>query len=655
VTSQPLQLRTEGGGGDFAVPDVPLGDYQVQISPTCAVPLKVRSPAPLTMSQFSPPGAYTEPNDGPVHFTIRGTGFIVDRPEENRIYANGMDLTVATANLPGLVWGSAQNPNRVTCGPGQRKGDGKPAAFVESADVIHVCNVPARIGDLPNGGWLGDLKLRPRLLSIAVGQFGVAPTDPWPFRIYPFWAGMKVVVLIATGVALVLVGLVLWCVHRYRQTRTAPTTGQFGLWEMLFIDLETDTYSLSKFQFYLWTIAAVFAYSYLVISKVLVQGAAWPEIPNNLPGIIGIGVGTAVGAQVATNIRGPKGSGTERPSLGDFVMSGGVVAADRVQMLVWTVLGVGIFCVSVLKYSPGDLGALDTIPETLLIMGGLSAFGYLGGKLARKPGPVVDEIHIEPAESDEELAASAVPPPGTVDLTSAVTRAQNVVLPAPAAVQAKSAVDALTESKELVTAVKTVSQAAAALPQLAAKRQIAETGAKAAAEAMVKANTPETALAAETAQRAAAAIDDLEVAVRAAAGTFANRPVDAPQFERVITLRGRNLSPNGIFSIDGLALPFRMLRPNPLDPAATRVAEVLIPEIGDPSLAMSLRLTIDPGQLAAADRAAYDKWFKIGRSEAHVLKITNLDGQQDDLSFTVPPGAAQAAGKGGAAQQGAKP
>jgi hypothetical protein len=196
-----------------------------------------------------------------------------------------------------------------------------------------------------------------------------------------------------------------------------------------------------------------------------------------------------------------------------------------------------------------------------------------------------------------------------------------------------------------------VAQAGAALAALAAKRQIAETTATAAADAMLKVDTADNALAAETAQRAAVAIADLEMAVRGAPGTFANRPADAPTFTRVITLRGRNLSPAGIFSIDGFALPFRMLKPDPLDPAARRVPEVLIPESGNPEMAVSMRLTIDPGQLGDADRAVYDRWFSKGSATARVFKLTNPDGQQDDLSFSVPPAAAQAA-KGGTAPPG---
>ena len=179
--------------------------------------------------------------------------------------------------------------------------------------------------------------------------------------------------------------------------------------------------------------------------------------------------------------------------------------------------------------------------------------------------------------------------PGLWDLTAALSTAQNVVLTAPAAPTAKAGVDALTQAKTIVQGVKTVAQASTALPALAAQRQIAKTVAAAAAAAMVKVDTTENALAAETAQRAAGAIGDLESATRAAAGTFPNRSAGTPAFERVITLRGRNLSPNGIFSIDGRALPFRMLAPDPADPAAKRAPAVLIPESENPEMAVSRR------------------------------------------------------------------
>jgi hypothetical protein len=101
---------------------------------------------------------------------------------------------------------------------------------------------------------------------------------------------------------------------------------------MLFLDPETDTYSLSKLQFYLWTVASLFAYAYLVIGRIHVQFASWPDVPSTPPGIIAVSAGTAVGSQLITTFQGSKGAGAESPSIADLITSGGVVAADRLQM-----------------------------------------------------------------------------------------------------------------------------------------------------------------------------------------------------------------------------------------------------------------------------------------------------------------------------------
>src|SRR5262249_33930881 len=162
---------------------------------------------------------------------------------------------------------------------------------------------------------------------------------------------------------------------------------------------------------YWWTVAALFGYAYLVISKVLIQGEPWPDMPGTLPGIVAIGAGTSVGAQFVTNVRGPKGAGSEEPSLGDLVTSGGVAAPERVQMLVWTIFGVGAFCLAVLQHAPGTIRELDAVPSGMLYMMGLSSIGYLGGKLARKPGPIINEISITPAEGGDTIATAATRPP----------------------------------------------------------------------------------------------------------------------------------------------------------------------------------------------------------------------------------------------------
>jgi hypothetical protein len=178
---------------------------------------------------------------------------------------------------------------------------------------------------------------------------------------------------------------------------------QYGVLAAFFLDKETDTYSLSKFQFYLWTAVGIFGYIYLALVQSLIQGkAVFPEIPENLPGIILISAATTAIATGITSAKGPKGSGDVHPSLGDFITTGGVVVSERFQFFIWTMLGAVTFLFMTLSADPATLHDLPKIPESFLQIMGISSLGYLGGKLGRKPGPVIDQI-----EPNPKAAASA--------------------------------------------------------------------------------------------------------------------------------------------------------------------------------------------------------------------------------------------------------
>jgi len=106
------------------------------------------------------------------------------------------------------------------------------------------------------------------------------------------------------------------------------------------------------------------------------------------------------------SFRGPNGTGSVRPSFSDLICSGGVIAADRFQFLTWTVVGIALFLLVVVRSDPSTVSSLPNLPDGFLYMSGISAFGYLGGKLARKAGPVIDAAIIE--SSGEPPLAIAV-------------------------------------------------------------------------------------------------------------------------------------------------------------------------------------------------------------------------------------------------------
>lgn len=159
------------------------------------------------------------------------------------------------------------------------------------------------------------------------------------------------------------------------------------------IDPQTDTYSLSKLQFYAWTATALFGYCYLTLARTLAQGRLdILDVPENLPGILAISAGTTVASMGITLGRGSKGAGNVQPGFSDLLGTGGVVAPERVQFLLWTLVAIGAFLLCVFSSEPTRINDLPAIPSRLLLLSGVSAAGYLGGKLARTPGPIIDEI-----------------------------------------------------------------------------------------------------------------------------------------------------------------------------------------------------------------------------------------------------------------------
>jgi hypothetical protein len=436
--------------------------------------------------------------------------------------------------------------------------------------------------------------------------------------------------------------------------RRAGIGKEYGVWSILFLDTETNTYSLSKLQFYLWTDAAILTYSYLVIGRLFAQRLDFPDVPSSLPGIIAIGAGTAIGSQFVTNVHGPKGGGPENPGLGDFVTSGGVAAPDRVQMLLWTLVGVVGFCVATFRSDPWTISTLPQIGNGLMLLMGISSAGYLGGKLARKPGPVLVSITLSPSGPDN--VSTAAPSGPTADLSQPIAAARQIYTRANAA-QSQPTQDlsgnALSAAQNALAALKAgldAAQAARAdllntLTENATKADVASRILAAEFTALVAQGASSAKIeavrqAAELAQELAAAVQDLATGASQAIGGAQAGAVPATMTlpRRVIELRGRNLSSDATFEIGGADLPFRMLVPV----NGVQAPEIVSPEddAGATDMARGLRLTIDPNALGPSDRITYNSWFQAAGKDLK-FGISNPDGQVSEITVTLPPGTEQ--------------
>jgi hypothetical protein len=177
---------------------------------------------------------------------------------------------------------------------------------------------------------------------------------------------------------------------------------KFGEWSAIFLDRETNSYSLSKFQVVAWLAVAVYSYVYLFLCRTLIQwDFSFPSVSQNLPALFFVSAGTTVAAAGITKSIGSKGAGPVRPSMADFISTGGVVAGDRLQFFIWTIVGCLGYIFLVIRNDPSKFHELPNIPDTFLYLMGVSSAAYLGGKIVRKPGPVI-----------KNLSVARVTPPG---------------------------------------------------------------------------------------------------------------------------------------------------------------------------------------------------------------------------------------------------
>ncbi len=209
--------------------------------------------------------------------------------------------------------------------------------------------------------------------------------------------------LLAFFASIVFAVIVFWMVSTGIKRSKGDDSGTVLDW--FFLDKQTDSYSLSKFQLIAWTAVAIFGYVYVLLCRLLIQwNFEFPPIPNGWPTLLGISAGAAVAAVGVTNTRGSKGAGPLKPSFADFISSGGMVTSDRFQFFVWTLVGFLGFLLLILLADPATLKVLPEVPQGFLYLMGISAAGYLGGKVVRLPGPVINQVLVQsatPAGKDE--------------------------------------------------------------------------------------------------------------------------------------------------------------------------------------------------------------------------------------------------------------
>ena len=171
--------------------------------------------------------------------------------------------------------------------------------------------------------------------------------------------------------------------------------------------------STSKFQWFLWIIVILFAYTALWVLRAEQNNfAALSEIPVNLLTVLGFSTGTAAAAKgitsgyvqngrVAKAPPPPKvaagaapvvaAPAAAAPAPGDATAGNGGILQDdsgvpelaKIQMVGFTFIAIGVFLITVIhQIVTGNVTAgLPNIDSSLMVLMGISQGGYLGKKL----------------------------------------------------------------------------------------------------------------------------------------------------------------------------------------------------------------------------------------------------------------------------------
>ena len=386
--------EADGKSLAFRVPrDFPPGRYSVVIESTAEPKAKAPVPGELRVKPKGPPKITTvSPLTGyptehkQFDFTIVGENF-GQRAEDNDVIINGIPLGKNARD---------DGPCNAAESPTQKLD--KPCLAVVDSSQLRLFGVNAQ-------PYQGPIKIQVRAYE-AVSQ----PPSPATLSRIKAGAVLPAAVILFALVSAALLYLVWKGMGRYK------IGGEFySPFKMFFLDKDTNTYSLSKLQLLAWTAAAAFGYIYLMTANLMIQWRfALPDLPDGLPLMLGISGGTTITAIGLNSHVGGKGSGPVSPTPADFIMTGGIVAAERLQYFIWTIIGIGGFLSLLLSADPSTLQKLPSLPENFLTIMGISSAAYLGGKAIRKPGPVIRTLSVvKVTEAGQALLNPKPPDPAT--------------------------------------------------------------------------------------------------------------------------------------------------------------------------------------------------------------------------------------------------
>jgi hypothetical protein len=223
-----------------------------------------------------------------------------------------------------------------------------------------------------------------------VVSFGDGVSDELSTVLSPYGANVpRLVAIVATIITIATIMIIL--------SRGPPQKLANGQMKkplsLMIIDKGTCTYSLAKVQLYVWLLAAGAAYLYLFAAKVFAQGElVLVDVPASVATVALISITTTVVSTATNTLSGGKASGQFEVTPSDLITSGGDVAPERIQQLFWTLIAAPAFVVLAYMADPARLQDVQPVPDHFLQLMGISSAGFIGGKIARGPGPKITSV-----------------------------------------------------------------------------------------------------------------------------------------------------------------------------------------------------------------------------------------------------------------------
>lgn len=201
----------------------------------------------------------------------------------------------------------------------------------------------------------------------------------------------------------IFVAFVLLIWFFYRWFRRHGSTNPLNL-KSLVVDQTTNRLSLAKVQALAWTIVLAISYTYFILMTFLIlDQSIIPDFDASLLILMGITTSGLLIARSQDKSTQQKAASVGTldvavsPSVWDLISENGTINLASLQLLLFTVIGIGVFIVYMTSPDLVETG-LPTLPNTLLALMGVSQGGYITGKA------------VEGGSADPTVTTAAVPP-----------------------------------------------------------------------------------------------------------------------------------------------------------------------------------------------------------------------------------------------------